>query len=317
MKQLEKKSGAAGAWLGFAGLGPRQVAVRGGAGLGFAGLGPRQGQPGLGLALLGWDRAAGAWLGFAGLGPRQVAVRGGQGQLGLGLTLLGWVLGRWQSGAGWQAGQGRTPLGFAGLGPGQVAVRGGSAGQGRWGWVLGRWQSGAGWQGRAGAAVARLSFAGQGPRQVEAGAARAQLGFAGLGSGQVAVRGGSAGRVGRCSRGSTRLCWAESWAGRADKGQAVAWGWAGWAVQGQVGLSSAWLGWVLGRWGSGVGRSSESLLHSWQTLQHKVLSSQQQTTNFLLQSFLQALTAKLKVSQACACTSSCKSLVCASFQANE
>ncbi|KAI8455641.1 hypothetical protein BY996DRAFT_6543291 [Phakopsora pachyrhizi] len=71
-----------------------------------------------------------------------------QGQLGLGLALLGWVLGRWQAGAAgaW--------LSFAGLGPRQVA---------------------------AGAAGARLGFAGLGPWQV--GQDWAGLGLARLGIG--------------------------------------------------------------------------------------------------------------------------------------
>ncbi|KAI8451719.1 hypothetical protein BY996DRAFT_6620987 [Phakopsora pachyrhizi] len=96
---------AAGARLGFSGLGPKQVAVRGG----LAG-------------------AAGARLGFAGLCPRQW---GRQGQPGLGLALRGWVLGRWQSGQGrwgWQAGW----LGWAGRARRQ-AVWLGWAGRAGWG----------------------------------------------------------------------------------------------------------------------------------------------------------------------------------------
>ncbi|CAH7688901.1 hypothetical protein PPACK8108_LOCUS23940 [Phakopsora pachyrhizi] len=303
-------AGAAGAWLGFAGLGPGQVAVRGGSAgragqVGFAGLGARQvGQPGLGLALLGWvlGRAGQteARLGFAGLGPRQVeqsraaraclglavawqgrlaGVKGRLGQLvqvgqglgrpGLSLALLGWVLGRWQSGAGWQAGQGmwgrqgQTGIGLALLG-----------------WVLGRWQSGVGRQGRAGQAGragqtgACLGFAGLSPRQPgllrmgrlgrwgrsvgkgradwlvigfsQAGQAGAWLGFAGLGPGQVRQVGRQAGLagqlcwadgVGRGSRGLARLYWAGAghvgWAGAARAGS-----WAG-DSQGAAGVAGA------------------------------------------------------------------------------
>ncbi|KAI8448631.1 hypothetical protein BY996DRAFT_6490868 [Phakopsora pachyrhizi] len=116
---LAESAGAAGARLGFAGLGPMQVAVR-------AGQWGRQVQPGLSSALLGWvlgrlqsgvgwqAGAAGAWLGFAGLGPRQVAGRVGQWgrqvQRGLSSALLGWVLGRWQSGQGRWGMQGQPGL---------------------------------------------------------------------------------------------------------------------------------------------------------------------------------------------------------------
>ncbi|CAH7671795.1 hypothetical protein PPACK8108_LOCUS6612 [Phakopsora pachyrhizi] len=86
------------AWLGFAGLGPRQVAVR-------------EGRAGLGSALLGW--VLGRWQARQGRWGRQ-------GQPGLGLALLGWVLGRWQSG---RAGAAGARLGFARLGPRQVAVQ--------------------------------------------------------------------------------------------------------------------------------------------------------------------------------------------------
>ncbi|KAI8457286.1 hypothetical protein BY996DRAFT_6463980 [Phakopsora pachyrhizi] len=224
--------------LGFAGLGPRQVAAGGaGAWLGFAGLGPRQvagraGQPGLGLALLGWvlgrwQAGQGRGLGFAGLGPRQAAVRaegyagaagaqlgfaglglrqaaagqwGRQGQPGLGLALLGWVLGRWQA-----------RLGFAGLGPRQVAAGwlgwadGAGRTPGQMGQVghVGRLAGLAGQFGQVGAAGgagARLGFAGLGPRQGR----WAWLGFAELGPRQVRM-----GRLGRWSRsvGKGRADW--------------------------------------------------------------------------------------------------------------
>ncbi|CAH7683718.1 hypothetical protein PPACK8108_LOCUS17406 [Phakopsora pachyrhizi] len=159
------QAGAAGAWLGFAGLGPRQVGQSGAVGLagaarawlGFAGLGPRQ---------VGQSRAARAWLGFAGLGPRQ-----GSSRLGCGLLKMG-RLGRWgrlvgKSRADWLvlglAGAGRARagsrqagawLGFAGLGHGQFGRQGQGRSAGRlallgrrgWpglgsallGWVLGR-----------------------------------------------------------------------------------------------------------------------------------------------------------------------------------
>ncbi|CAH7672783.1 hypothetical protein PPACK8108_LOCUS7614 [Phakopsora pachyrhizi] len=122
-----RQAGAAGAQLGFAGLGPRQVAVRAGQ-VGLAGrlawLG-RWGRAGWGSQgrAVGKAGAAGAWLGFAGQCPRA-------GQTGLGSALLGWVLGRWQSGVGRQAGQGRWGRqGLLGLG---LALLG---------WVLGRWGS--------------------------------------------------------------------------------------------------------------------------------------------------------------------------------
>ncbi|CAH7689872.1 hypothetical protein PPACK8108_LOCUS25036 [Phakopsora pachyrhizi] len=200
-----------------------------GARLGFAGLGPRQG------------RAARAWLGFAGLGPRQVAVRGGSagraGHPGLGLALLGWVLGRWQAGQGRglgfaglglrqaavRGGAAGAWLGFAGLGPRQVAVRAGQVGlAGRWG-SLGR------------AAGVWLGFA-----ESEAGeAGQPGLGsdllgwvlgrLAGWGSQGRAVgltgaaRGGSAGRAGH----SALLGWV---LGRWQSGQGR------WGMQGQPGL---------------------------------------------------------------------------------
>ncbi|KAI8446152.1 hypothetical protein BY996DRAFT_6533732 [Phakopsora pachyrhizi] len=281
LASLAGSAGAAGAWLGFAGLGPRQVAGRAaGAWLGFAGLGPRQvavrgepagraGQPGLGLALLGWvlgrwqsgvgrQAGQGRGLGFAGLGPRQAAAGQGrwgrQWQPGLGLALLGWVLGRWQSGVGRQAGQGRG-LGFAGLGPRQVqpglslALLGWVLG--RWqqgqpglglallGWVLGRWQSG---QGRWGWEAGRLGWAdgaGRARRQAgglgwAAGAAGAWLGFAGLGPRQ-------AGRVGQV--GLAWLCW------------------AGWGMQGEPGLVRMGR---LGRWSRlvGKGRADQLVLQN-------------------------------------------------------
>ncbi|CAH7684968.1 hypothetical protein PPACK8108_LOCUS19421 [Phakopsora pachyrhizi] len=168
--------------LGFAGLGPRQAAVRGRWG--------RQWQPGLCLALLGWVlgrwQAAGAWLGFAGLRPRQVVVRGGsagraegqaasgqwgrQGQPVLGLALLGCVLGRWQAR---QGSQGSARLCCARVGGvGRQAGLAGQMGQG----LAGQFKQ----AGAAGAAGAWLGFAGLGPRQ--------------------------AGRVGQV--GLARLCWA-------------------------------------------------------------------------------------------------------------
>ncbi|KAI8448508.1 hypothetical protein BY996DRAFT_6566607 [Phakopsora pachyrhizi] len=179
--------GAAGAWLVFAGLGPRQVG------------------------------AAGAQLGFAGLGPRHTAVRGGWGrqwQPGLGSALLSWVLGR-QAGrygvrqVGRQAGRlgcsaGRQAGRQARAGrQGRLAGRQGRGTQSRAGGV-GR-QAGLAWQvGQVGAAGAWLVFAGLGPRQV--GAAGARLGFAGLGPRHTAVRGGW-GRQWQPGLGSALLSW--------------------------------------------------------------------------------------------------------------
>ncbi|CAH7683493.1 hypothetical protein PPACK8108_LOCUS17044 [Phakopsora pachyrhizi] len=214
-----------GSGLGFAGLGPRQVGVRGGS----AG---RAGQPRLGSALQGWvlgrwqsgqgsqgravglTGADGAWLGFAGLSPRQgrwgrqVAVRAGQ---------VGHRPG--QSG---QVGAAGAWLVFAGLGPR--------------------------------AAGAQLGFAGLGPRHTAAVAAGARLGFDGLGprqaSGQVGRQawlvGRLAGSVGRQL--SRQAGWSAGQAGRQAGWQAGRQ--TGRLVGGagrQPGLRLAFLGWVLGR----------------------------------------------------------------------
>ncbi|KAI8447155.1 hypothetical protein BY996DRAFT_6436469 [Phakopsora pachyrhizi] len=280
--------------LGFAGLGPRQVAGRAaGARLGFAGLGPRQvavraGQVGLAgrLAWLGrlaglarQGRAVGAWLDFAGLSPRQA----GRGQPGLGSDLLGWVLGRWQSGQGrwgWQAGW----LGWAG-GAAWLGRLGSGVDRGSWGSARLCWaETEAG--GAVGAARARLGFAGLGPRQVgQVGHAGRQAGFSGqVGlAGRLAWLGSSAllgwvlGRwqSGQGSRGLAWLCWARSKAGGAVRGGSALLGCVlgRWGSQGQAGAAGAWLsfaglgprqvagragqpglglallGWVLGRWG--------------------------------------------------------------------
>ncbi|KAI8451832.1 hypothetical protein BY996DRAFT_6454308 [Phakopsora pachyrhizi] len=105
---LQIKGGGVGS---FAGLGPRQVEVRVGlAGLGsallgwvlgraagawlcFAGLGPRQ---------AGRAGAAGAWLCFAGLGPGQVVVRGGPAGWA-GQVVSGWA--GWAGGAAQEFGR--------------------------------------------------------------------------------------------------------------------------------------------------------------------------------------------------------------------
>ncbi|CAH7687426.1 hypothetical protein PPACK8108_LOCUS22203 [Phakopsora pachyrhizi] len=186
----------------------------------------------------------------------------------LGLALLGWVLGRWQSGVGWNAGQ--PGLGFALLS-----------------WVLGRWRSGMGWQ--AGAAGAWLGFSGLGPRQVApglglallgwAGAAGAWLGFAGLGPGQGQAWLGCAKIL------WLELGWARTWLGR-----------EGWGRQRAgcdlAGLGSAWLGWVLAWLGPRqVGQSGAG--------PHPRQGSGFATTNYKLLAAkfvgLQALTEKLKV----------------------
>ncbi|CAH7666766.1 hypothetical protein PPACK8108_LOCUS1117 [Phakopsora pachyrhizi] len=206
------------AWLGcWAGLLGRWLGRQGRAG---AGLGPRQvaRQAGQGWVLGRWlgrqGRAARAWLGFAGLGPRQVAGRAGQRgrqvQPGLSSALLGWVLGRWQSGV---AG---ARLGFAGLGPRQVAGR--AEGLALLGWVLGRWQVAGAW----------LGFAGLGPRQVAAGLA-GQMGQVGH-VGRLASLAGQFGQAGAAGAAGAWLGWVRGREGRA------------------VGLGSALLGWVLGRW---------------------------------------------------------------------
>ncbi|KAI8447686.1 hypothetical protein BY996DRAFT_6535916 [Phakopsora pachyrhizi] len=179
--------------LGFAGLGPRQVAVR-------------AGQPGLGSALLGQvghAGAAGAWLGFAGLGPRQGRAAGARlGFAGLGprQVAAGWL--------GWagEAGRARRQAGWLGWGSqGQPGL-----GLALLGWVLGKWQEGL--AGRLASLGSRLAgLAGQFGQAGAAGAAGAQLGFAGLGPrqagragqvGQVAVRAGQPGlvRMGRLGR---------------------------------------------------------------------------------------------------------------------
>ncbi|KAI8447787.1 hypothetical protein BY996DRAFT_6446141 [Phakopsora pachyrhizi] len=263
--------------LGFAGLGPRQVAVRGGS-AGRAGQWGRQVEQGLGSALLGWV-----------LGRWQLGVAR---QAGLGSALLGWVLGRWQSGVArqaglgsallgwvlgrWQAGQGRG-LGFAGLGPRQAAVRGqsaGRAGQGRvlgfaglglrqaavrggqeqpglglalLGWVLGRWQA---------------ARAGLGPRQVAAGwlgwadgAGRARRQAGGLGW-AVWAGWGSQGRTVRLAgRAGARLGFAglgPRQAGRVGlPGLVLAWLWLGSAF---LAGRSGWAGWA-----GGAGRLQNEL----------------------------------------------------------
>ncbi|CAH7681618.1 hypothetical protein PPACK8108_LOCUS14241 [Phakopsora pachyrhizi] len=181
---------AAGARLGFAGLGPRQVAVRAGQ-VGLAGRLAWLGSRLAGLARQVWqgsgvDRgrrgsawlcwaeseaggavgAAGARLGFAGLGPRQVGQVGHVGRLAgfVGAVQAGGV-GR-QAGLAWQVGQ-----------VGQVGRLAGLAGQ-------------VGQAGSAGAAGAQLGFAGLNPRQATAVAAGAWLGFAGLGPRQVKQQAG-------------------------------------------------------------------------------------------------------------------------------
>ncbi|KAI8449592.1 hypothetical protein BY996DRAFT_6509695 [Phakopsora pachyrhizi] len=220
-----RQVGAAGAWLGFAGLGPRQVAVRAGHVGRLAGFGR-----------WGWQAGRLGSAGGAGRARRQAgSVRAGQwgkqGQPGLGLALLGWVLGRWQSGVGRQAGQG-SGLGFAGLGPRQAA---------------------------AGAAGARLGFPGLGLRQVGqqgselgfAGLGPRQLGFAGLGSRQVAVRAW----LGFARLGPRQVA---GGVGRQAGAAGAAGAWLGWGRVGRDGraggLGLALLGWVLGRWQSGQGR---------------------------------------------------------------
>ncbi|CAH7690166.1 hypothetical protein PPACK8108_LOCUS25413 [Phakopsora pachyrhizi] len=175
-----------------------------------------------------WQIKQGSGLGFAGLGPRQVAVRGGSagraGQLGLGLDLLGWVLGRWQVGlAGRQAWLGRW------------------GSQGRAVWLTGAagaWLGFAGLSPRQAGRVGQLVFAGLGPRQV--GAARAWLGFSGLGPSQVAARAGQVGQVGHVGR----------LAGFVGAGRSSRPGQSG------QGMSAGWPAW-LGRWGR-LGQSGQA-----------------------------------------------------------
>ncbi|CAH7667663.1 hypothetical protein PPACK8108_LOCUS2084 [Phakopsora pachyrhizi] len=270
--EIEEQGRAAGAWLGFAGLGPRQVAVRAAqvglavrqawlgsrlAGLARQGSGVDRGS--WGLAWLCWAEskaggavgAAGARLGFAGLGPRQVGQVGHVGRLAGFQARAGWI--------GSAGGAARARLGFAGLDPRQVAGRAGQPGLGSalLGWVLGRWQAGQG--------------------------TGAWLGFAGLGPRQVAVRGGSAGRAGQPGLGSALLGWvqgrwqaaraqlgfsglgprqgreARAQLGFAGQGTGARLGFAGLGPRqvvmrcgsagraGQPGLGLALLGWVLGR----------------------------------------------------------------------
>ncbi|KAI8447059.1 hypothetical protein BY996DRAFT_6599568 [Phakopsora pachyrhizi] len=184
----------------------------------------RAGQPGLGLALLGW--VLGRW--------------GMQGQPGLGLALLGWVLGS-LAGKGGLAGrvgrgsQGLAWLCWAGSWAGG-AVRGGSAGKAEQA-GLGPGQVG---QDGAGLGLARL------------GVGQVGLGWAGLGLARLGV--GQAGAW---------LGWAGSWAGWGWLGVWQAGAWLGWVLgrqggqgrwgrQGQPGLGLALLGWVLGRAGWGL-----------------------------------------------------------------
>ncbi|KAI8455584.1 hypothetical protein BY996DRAFT_6545775 [Phakopsora pachyrhizi] len=90
---------------------------------------------------------------------------------------LGWVLGRWQSGAGRQAGAAGDWLSFAGLGPRQVAVRAGKVGlAGRLAGLAGQvGQVGHARAARAclGLAVAWFSFARQVGQDGQAGQGRA------------------------------------------------------------------------------------------------------------------------------------------------
>ncbi|KAI8456174.1 hypothetical protein BY996DRAFT_6486194 [Phakopsora pachyrhizi] len=189
---------AAGARLGFAGLGPRQVGLAGR----LAWLGSRLAGLARQVGAVGLTGAAGAWLGFA------------------------------ESEAGGAVGAAGARLGFAGLGPRQVgqvghgrSSRPGQSGQvglaGRLAW-LGRLAGLAGHQGRSGQSgqdsevgrwsrgSARLCWAGS-----EAGGAVrggwAWLGFAELGPRQVAVRARQVrmGRLGRWSRsvGKGRADW--------------------------------------------------------------------------------------------------------------
>ncbi|KAI8445265.1 hypothetical protein BY996DRAFT_6468802 [Phakopsora pachyrhizi] len=155
-----------------------------------------------------WQIKQGSGLGFAGLGPRQVAGRAGQP--GLGLAFLGWVLSRWQSGVGWQgqpglglallgcgtlagcaggaAGAAGAWIGFAGLGPRQVAVRAGQVGlAGRLAWLgrLGRLGQ-SGQVGQAGAV--RAGQAGQWGRQGQPGLGSALLGRWGRLQGHISSR---------------------------------------------------------------------------------------------------------------------------------
>ncbi|CAH7685608.1 hypothetical protein PPACK8108_LOCUS20165 [Phakopsora pachyrhizi] len=108
-----------------------------------------------------------------------------------------------------------------------------------------------GFAGRAGQGSAQLGFAGLGPRQV----GQARLGLAGSRAGRandLALKNKYKERRGRLGWVLDRLgSWGLvqlGWAG-ADKRQVG----ADWAVQGQVGLGSAWLGWVLDNLGSLAG----------------------------------------------------------------
>ncbi|KAI8460548.1 hypothetical protein BY996DRAFT_6509515 [Phakopsora pachyrhizi] len=227
----------------------------------------RQVQPGLSSALLGWvlgrqGRAAGAWLGFAGLGPRQVAVRAAQvwlaGRLAwLGSRLAGLARQVRQAEAVW-AGH------FAGLSPRQAGRVGQGLGSDLLGWVLGRLAGfvGAGRSSRPGqsgqvglagrlAWLGRLSQSGQG-----SGVGR---GSRGLGSDLLGwVLGRLAGFVGAVKQAGAGRAGGAGWV---SQGRAL--GFAGlgprqaavrgrWGRQWQPGLCLALLGWVLGRWQSGV-----------------------------------------------------------------